>query len=169
MDEFADLMEYIESNQMVRVGLPISSSRTTCNLRRQPQGSRNTNVRPIKIALIDDGVKTSYASLNENIQSGKSGWSTATATPKGSSKKKSTKSPLRNYNWSHTGHGTVMAYYIRRVCPKVKLCVAKLDPQPRPRSNTGGGNSDQITFSIESVIDVSCAFLALATLCSDSD
>lgn len=119
---------------------------------------RNGNVKPIKIALIDDGVKTSYASLNENIHCGKSGWGTGTTTPKGSNKKKSPKAYLRNYNMSDTNHGTVMAYYIRRVCPKVKLCVAKLDPQTRPRSKMGGGNRDQITFSLESVIKVGRPF-----------
>lgn len=115
-------------------------------------------MKPIKVALIDDGVKTSYASLDENIHCGKSGWSTEPAVPKGSDRKKSTRAYLRNYNSSQTGHGTVMAYYILRVCPKAKLCVAKLDPQVRPGNNAVAGSNQQMTFSIESVTEVSYCY-----------
>jgi hypothetical protein len=126
------------------------------------QGPESASIKPIKVALIDDGVKTSYASLDENIHCGKSGWGTARAD-----RKKSTRAYLRNYNSSQTGHGTVMAYYICRVCPKVKLCVAKLDPQTRSRNNAGTGSSQQqMTFSIESVTEVSYSwyYQNLATL-----
>ncbi|CAK7206066.1 hypothetical protein SEUCBS139899_008849 [Sporothrix eucalyptigena] len=47
-----------------------------------------------------------------------------------------------------TGHGTVMAWYIRRMCPRVKLCVAKLDPVI-PALPTA---DDKVTFTVESVI-----------------
>ena len=89
---------------------------------------------PIKVAIIDDGVKSSYAGLDANIDEGESWVQQA--------KRQDPHSP---YNTSAKGHGTVMAYYIRRVCPKVRLYVAKLDP----RLVQG-----RLIFSIESAAEV---------------
>jgi hypothetical protein len=88
----------------------------------------------IKVALIDDGVKSSYDNLDKNIDGGES-WV----------KQSSLKDPQSPYVTSAEHHGTVMAYFIRRVCPHVRLYVLKLDPnmaQNRP------------TFSIESATEV---------------
>jgi len=88
----------------------------------------------IKVALIDDGVKSGYDNLDNNIDGGES-WV----------KQSNLKDPQSSYVTSAEGHGTVMAYFIRRVCPHVRLYVLKLDPnmaQGRP------------TFSIESATEV---------------
>lgn len=89
-------------------------------------------------------MKSSYAGLDENIHCGKS-WAQH-PKPRQGQKKKPIRDYSRNYNSSHTGHGTVMAYYIRRVCPRVQLCVAKLDPER---------HRQQVTFSIQSADEVS--------------
>jgi hypothetical protein len=44
-------------------------------------------------------------------------------------------------------HGTVMAYSIRRLCPKVRSCLSKLGPQR--------GDGNKVTFSVEAVTEVS--------------
>ncbi|SPO02208.1 uncharacterized protein DNG_04881 [Cephalotrichum gorgonifer] len=104
----------------------------------------NERGEPVKVALIDDGVKTSYEGLSNNV---KSGWSHSVAGL-GRTGGGTQRVPLRGYNSSHTGHGTVMAYYIRRVCPKVQLYVAKLQPAENTDSD---GN--QPTFSVTSATD----------------
>ncbi|KAF4426487.1 hypothetical protein CFRS1_v009816 [Colletotrichum fructicola] len=106
-----------------------SDTRGLVNLKRTPK------VRPIKVALIDDGVKTSYDGLDEIVHCGR-----------GDKRKAANNYPL-NYNHSQTGHGTVMAYFIRRVCPWVKLCIAKLECQAR------SGRNQPVTFSIESATE----------------
>jgi hypothetical protein len=67
----------------------------------------------IKVALIDDGVCPENDLLFKSIEDG---WPADTA--QGSSKP---------FYTSQEGHGTEMATYIRFVCPKVRLYVAKLD------------------------------------------
>jgi hypothetical protein len=152
MDEFAELMENIE---MVSAAQSPSEGTSQSVLTRD-QNPQSAKGRPIKVALIDDGVRTSYAWLDENVDCGRSGWGrSASATPKGADKKKAAKNYPRNYNHSQTGHGTVMAYFIRRVCPWVKLCIAKLECQARSRSSAGSGNNQPVTFSIESATEVS--------------
>jgi len=106
----------------------------------------------VKVALIDDGVKTSYADLDANVETGWSGWRQSDTHSDARKRKRSPKEYLGNYNSSQTGHGTVMAYYIRRVCPNVRLYIAKLDPQLRPEI---GGHGERVTFSIESAAKVS--------------
>jgi hypothetical protein len=108
--------------------------------------------RHVKVAIIDDGVKTSYANLDANVETGWSGWRQSEPHNDGGKRKNSPKEYLGNYTISQTGHGTVMAYYIRRVCPNVRLCIAKLDPQIRPEI---GGHGERITFSIRSAVEVS--------------
>jgi len=107
--------------------------------------------RLVKVALIDDGVKTSYADLDSNVEAGWSGWLQSETYSHDGIGKKSPREYLGNYNSSQTGHGTVMAYYIRRVCPNVRLYIAKLDPQLRPEI---GGHGERVTFSIESAAKV---------------
>ncbi|CAK7213326.1 hypothetical protein SCUCBS95973_001766 [Sporothrix curviconia] len=100
---------------------------------------------PIKVALIDDGVKSSYRGLDDNILCGQS-WPSPRAPQQKSKVPRVITSP--KYNSSHTGHGTVMAWYIRRMCPRVKLCVAKLDPVVCALPNV----EEKVTFTAESVI-----------------
>lgn len=115
--------------------------------------------RPVRVALIDDGVKTSYAGLDNNICAGKSWWQLLDANAN------QTRMPRRdyfqNYNSSYTGHGTVMAYYIKRVCPKVHFYVAKLDPEPQ-RAEIGG-RGERITFSLDLAAEVRRQLLLIAT------
>ncbi|KKO97684.1 hypothetical protein THAR02_10213 [Trichoderma harzianum] len=129
MDEFADIMEAVEQQpDSASIGIQKST-------------------RPIRVALIDDGVKTSYAGLDNNIHTGRSGWQQSDSPT--TQTENSQWEHFRNYNSSHTGHGTVMAYYIKRVCPRVSLYVAKLDC--KPHRGGASGYSANVTFSIDSV------------------
>lgn len=116
----------------------------------------------VKVALIDDGVKSSFENLDDNIVSG----SKSFVRPASAKEPASTESQVKrggnfrsdrrqfSYNNSTKGHGTIMAYYIRRICPRVKLYVAKLDPQ---QDATG-----RVSFSIDSVVEVSRTELVYA-------
>ena len=68
----------------------------------------------IKVALIDDGVDTAFRDLSRNIASGVSYY-------------RRTNGLYSSYYQSSGGHGTVMASLIRRICPHVRIYVAKLD------------------------------------------
>lgn len=70
---------------------------------------------------------------------------------------------VRNYESSHTGHGTVMAYYIRRICPNVQLYVAKLNPETQPGDGTGSSNQ-KLIFSMESAAAVRSCNLSAPSL-----
>ena len=116
MDRFVDFIEDIEPDH-------------TAQAQTQP------DQREVKVCLIDDGVKSHHAGLDENIACGES-W----ARPRVF---QDSHSP---YTTSAKGHGTVMAYYIRRLCPGVRLYVAKLDPHTSPSG---------FTFTVESAAKVS--------------
>jgi hypothetical protein len=70
----------------------------------------------IKVALIDDGVDAGHEQVMGNIQEG-----TTYCLRHGR------KEPSSSYFVSTSGHGTLMATQIRRVCPAAKLYIAKLD------------------------------------------
>ncbi|KUI56352.1 Major intracellular serine protease [Cytospora mali] len=129
MDEFADIMQAVEQYSSFKSGI-------------------KTPVHPIRVALIDDGVKSSYNKLDNNIHAGKAGWQQP--NPDNKQKKSTRGGPFRNYNSSQTGHGTVMAYYIKRVCPKVSFYIAKLDVTSR---NTIDGDGKFVTFSCDSAAE----------------
>ncbi|ROW10102.1 hypothetical protein VMCG_02078 [Cytospora schulzeri] len=128
MDEFAEIMQAVEEHIGLKSEMP---------------------ARPIRVALIDDGVKTSYSELDNNIHAGKSGWHQP--DPDAKYKKRMHGGTFRNYNSSHTGHGTVMAYYIKRVCPNVRLYVAKLEVVS-PRTHVDG-RGKRVTFSCDSAAE----------------
>lgn len=124
----------------------------------QTDRTQKSPCRPIKVALIDDGVKTSYEYLNDQVHCGKSEWGLTSPKPRGgdSEKKRRFRNYASTYTSSYTGHGTVMAYYICRMCPAVELCIAKLEPQSPSKNNVAAGtHSQQIAFTIESVTEVS--------------
>ncbi|KAI0465892.1 subtilisin-like protein [Xylaria cf. heliscus] len=127
MDEFADIMEAVEQPSNTNLNIAIAE-------------------HPTRVALIDDGVKTSYAGLDSNVRKGKSDWQRPESDL--SSSTRTWEDSYSNYNSSHTGHGTVMAYYIRRVCPKVDLYVAKLEPEPQGVDL--GNRGSKVTFSLDS-------------------
>ena len=98
----------------------------------------------IKVALIDDGVNSYYDGLSDSIASGKS------FAPETIGERLGRAFPLpQPYIVSQQGHGTVMAWFIRFMCPKVRLCIAKLDPQVLQRDG-------HPTFTISSAASVSC-------------
>ncbi|XEU94982.1 hypothetical protein FSHL1_000266 [Fusarium sambucinum] len=75
--------------------------------------------KDVKVALIDDGVNFMHTCLAENMDGGKSfdreyddGYRPG---------------PREPFHGSATGHGTCMAYMIRRVCPKVKIFGCRLN------------------------------------------
>ncbi|KAF2729240.1 hypothetical protein EJ04DRAFT_556217 [Polyplosphaeria fusca] len=70
----------------------------------------------IKIALIDDGVDSTYNELNLSIKEGQS-----------YSIRDKELGLWNPYYHSANGHGTVMACLIRQMCPKAELYVAKLN------------------------------------------
>lgn len=119
MDQFADIIEMLERDK----------KETT----------------PIKVALIDDGVKSSYARLDDSIERGDS-W----VHQPNPSQRRSKHGYSQNYNTSAHGHGTVMAYYICRMCPGVRLYVAKLNPEPKHGDGSGRA---LVSFSIESTVE----------------
>ncbi|PON28837.1 hypothetical protein TGAM01_v201945 [Trichoderma gamsii] len=118
MDQFADIIEMLE---------------------------RDKKMTPIKVALIDDGVKSSYATLDDSIERGDS-W----VHQPNPSQRRSKHGYSQNYNTSAHGHGTVMAYYICRMCPGVRLYVAKLNPEPKHGDGSGRA---LVSFSIESTVE----------------
>ena len=118
MDRFADLVE--ESRP------PQEAAENQINVVPQPP--------KVKVAIIDDGVKSSVDNLDDIIERGES-----------LVKQTNPKQRHSPYTTSSRGHGTVMAYYIRRVCPNIRLYIAKLDPQPV---------TSRVTFTIESATEV---------------
>ena len=98
------------------------------------------------MALIDDGVQSDYDELDESIEHGKS-WAPETIWDRPGPGL----SIPQPYNVSQDGHGTVMAWFIRFVCPKVRLYIAKLDPQ-------GIQKDSPPTFTIPSTASVSYPF-----------
>jgi hypothetical protein len=85
-----------------------------------PAGSR-VDPPEIKVALIDDGVDAAHGSLSSVIEDGESF-------------SKRSNGLYSSYYKSSRGHGTIMATLIRKVCPGVKLYVAKLNEE---RTNNG--------------------------------
>ncbi|KAL7931628.1 hypothetical protein V8C35DRAFT_309949 [Trichoderma chlorosporum] len=117
MDQFADIIEMLEGDKK--------------------------DTTPIKVALIDDGVKSSYATLDDSIERGDS-W----VHQPNPSQRRSKHGYSQNYNTSAHGHGTVMAYYICRMCPGVRLYVAKLNPELKH-----GDGSGRVSFSVKSTVE----------------
>ena len=138
MDKFADFVE--EARPPTE---PVKNHQHQEQAAEGLNGERIANLKPkypqVKVAIIDDGVKSSVGRLNDLIECGES-W-VEQANPR---------QRYSPYNTSSRGHGTVMAYYIGRVCPNVRLCVAKLNPLIV---------QGQVTFSIESATAVSAAVL----------
>lgn len=90
--------------------------------------------RPVKVALIDDGVDGTHRVLGSNIQAGKS-FCVGTGPH----------NPVYSYFMPSGCHGTQMASLIRDVCPRVQLYVARLQ-------ELGGGGTRTLT--AESAIKV---------------
>ncbi len=142
MDSFADFVEELrpcDSDDDVddndhgqeQAGEESDTESVIDNQDAKPQSDQ------VKVAIIDDGVKSNVDGLNKIIERGESWARQGNA--------RSAKRRYSPYTISSTGHGTVMAYYIRRMCPSVGLWVAKLDPDVV---------QGRITFTIESATKV---------------
>lgn len=81
----------------------------------EPSTSPPKSTRPVKVALIDDGVDGTHRVLGSNIQAGKS-FCVGTGPH----------NPVYSYFMPSGCHGTQMASLIRDVCPRVQLYVARL-------------------------------------------
>lgn len=112
-------------------------------------------LRPVKVALLDDGVKSSYAGLDDNIKLGNSWFEIPRSSRRKAFRGKANQGLAQNYNTSLYSHGTVMAYYIRRVCPQVDFYVAKLNTV-----KTDATSRSKVSFTIESAAEVSVSPVA---------
>ena len=82
-------------------------------------GARNQmlpELEDIRVAVIDDGVNGFENDLSDSIVTGIS-----------YSRTSDTDNLIRSYYVSSGGHGTMMAKLIRRMCPSVKLYIARLE------------------------------------------
>lgn len=88
-------------------------------IRNIPESDMPAETR-IKVAVIDDGIDAMYneEQFASTLKGGES-FSTGSKRPK-------------PYFFSSTGHGTLMADLVQRVCPKVQLYVARLDELVEP-------------------------------------
>ena len=77
----------------------------------------------VKVALIDDGVDPFHDNLSLTIAIGES-WCEQVDSD----------GLQPSYHQSSNGHGTAMAFLIRRICPWVLLYVAKLDEKQTEQS-----------------------------------
>lgn len=77
--------------------------------------------RRIKVALIDDGVDGLNADLSCVIEMGQTF-------------SERSRHSYNSYFSSTNGHGTIMAMLIRKICPNVRLYVAKLNEQKTGRN-----------------------------------
>ena len=132
MDNFADFIEMLDFPDP---SCPTPSEHS--GDRPRPSGeSDRPKVKEIKVAIIDDGVKSGNIAVDDKIDSGES-WV----------QQSKPYDPYSPYTASVTGHGTVIAYYINRVCPKARLYIAKLNPDINK-------DSARVTFTIESATKV---------------
>ena len=100
---------------------------------------------PVTVALIDDGVDFMHPAISEKLLPGRSFDSGF-----GARHKIGAPEP---YHGSTTGHGTIMAYSIQRVCPDVRVFPYKIDVLKKANGPA--------TFTAKSAADV-CTLLSLA-------
>ncbi|KAH8892234.1 subtilisin-like protein [Thozetella sp. PMI_491] len=118
--------------------------------------------QPIKVALIDDGVNTSHRTIQGKIQGGMSFDPGLENRP----------SP---YYVTETGHGTVMADLICRVCPVAKLQIFKLETYIVDHNNGGETNrKTQITArsaaqAIEAAVERHADIISMSWTIKNSD
>lgn len=113
MDTFASFITPInmEHEQQIR-----EQEREEAKRQGATESERPKQLEDIKVALIDDGIDGFESILSKNIAHGVS-----FCRPSDS------EDLMRTYYVSSGGHGTMMARLIRRMCPKVKFYVARLE------------------------------------------
>ncbi|KAF5979200.1 major intracellular serine protease [Fusarium bulbicola] len=94
-------------------------------------GIKAKSPRQVRVALIDDGVESSYDKLGQSIEKGET-WGRQTTF----SRWQPQRTYRTNYFNSDYKHGTVMAWCIRQVFQAVRLYVAKLEAQNSPKSKS---------------------------------
>lgn len=106
----------------------------------------NPQVRPIKIAIIDDGIDTSLDDFTDKIQVGESFFQLSELFGR------------RGAYYVPTGkHGTLMAQSICSVCPAVKLYIAQLEVLPGQngqRSFTAESATEAVLWAIDQGVDI---------------
>lgn len=95
----------------------------------------DATVRPIKIAVIDDGINTALDIFTNRIQVGESFYRLGELSGRRGS-----------YYVPSGPHGTLMAQLICEVCPVVKLYIAQLEVLP--------GQDGRRSFTAESATEV---------------
>lgn len=80
------------------------------------EDERPSLLEDIKVAVIDDGIDGFENDLSGSIANGTS-----------FCRSSDSENLIRTYYVSSGGHGTTMARLIRRMCPKVKLYIARLE------------------------------------------
>ncbi|KAF8462775.1 peptidase S8/S53 domain-containing protein [Kalaharituber pfeilii] len=115
-------------------------------VRNIPESSLDPDRRPIKVAVIDDGIDALYNDEQfANTLVGGESFCTG---------------PYRKpYFFSSTGHGTLMADLVQRVCPKVKLYVARLDEiqgenKMQPTAESAARLLQAIRWAIDQEVDI---------------
>jgi hypothetical protein len=72
----------------------------------------------VRVAIIDDGTDfMQQGHFNDSIKEGRSFFT----------KQNENHTRIVPYYFSSTGHGTLMAEYVLRICPKAHLYIARLD------------------------------------------
>jgi hypothetical protein len=89
------------------------------------ENARESNVDPIKIAIIDDGLDATVPRLQNSIALGKS------FSPYPNSSEF-----MKAYFVPSGRHGTLMATLVQKICPKPQLYIARLEERP-----TAGGRA----------------------------
>ena len=112
------LKEKLESKGQTNIGQPKETNNTFKEDKtRELEALISEYAGPeIRVALIDDGVDSLYYSLNENIARGDTWF-----------ERKDAQDLHPSYHQSSGGYGTQMTRLIRRVCPDIRLYVAKID------------------------------------------
>ena len=101
----------------------------------------------VKVALIDDGVNIWQKSITERI---KDGWSFDTGYDESDPPE-----AMRPFHESATGHGTLMANMICRVCPRAEIFVYRM--------NVYSGDDSRSHFTPQSAADVSRGPMSLSS------
>lgn len=115
MDTFASFITSIDVDEekMKRM-----QERAEADRMRVSEAEKPKLIEDIRVALIDDGIDGFESKLSQNIAHGVS-----------FCRPSDTEDLMRTYYVSSGGHGTMMARLIRRMCPRVKLYVARLEDE----------------------------------------
>ncbi|KAI9771958.1 MAG: hypothetical protein M1839_002591 [Geoglossum umbratile] len=98
--------------------------------------------RDVKVAVIDDGIDKLQGGFGDSISDGVSFY-----TPPGTF-------DTKPYYFSSSGHGTLMAKLIRRICPKAQLYIARLEEGQTTGQPTAESAAKAINWAINKGVDI---------------